>query len=49
MLNTFFKNTLNTLNINNIASNDWPINWQLSFQDPASPIFEGIIWNNILL
>ena len=22
---------------------DWPKNWQLSFQDPASPIFEGII------
>jgi cytochrome c oxidase subunit 2 len=22
---------------------DWPTNWQLSFQDPASPIMEGII------
>jgi cytochrome c oxidase subunit 2 len=26
-----------------IAFCDWPKNWQLSFQDPASPIMEGII------
>jgi len=27
----------------NMVSLDWARNWQLSFQDPASPIFEGII------
>jgi len=26
-----------------VALCDWPKNWQLSFQDPASPICEGII------
>jgi cytochrome c oxidase subunit 2 len=26
-----------------VTFSDWPKNWQLSFQDPASPIMEGII------
>ncbi len=43
MLNFNLIKLLNNLNINNNASNDWSVNWQLSFQDPASPIFEGII------
>lgn len=32
-----------TQNILPVASNDWAEPWQLLFQDPASPIFEGMI------
>jgi cytochrome c oxidase subunit 2 len=41
-LMTFITVSMVTLTSNTVFC-DWPKNWQLSFQDPASPIMEGII------
>lgn len=38
-LNTFFNSNI----ILPIARNDWAEPWQLLFQDPASPIYEGMV------